>query len=192
MRPEKELAYLALVTAADEHSKESPSDGPSGGTDSTLVNDEPMEMDGDLSTSTSGKSVLGKRSTEERDLPEASESQPQPDTPATQDASVVTHAQTMDATPLSPSSDSERPIRPLRNSSQNNIQSPRASASEEQRETPIETAAGLTESALVVNSESDQSLIPPPPPLPPREHRPSMTSDMMFGESSARRGSSMN
>lgn len=181
VRPEKELAYLALVTAADEHSKETPSDGPSAGTEATLVNDEPMDMDYDVSATSSGKSVLGKRSTEERDLPEGSQEQVPVEPSATQDDAVAAVPETVESTPLSPTSDSERPIRPLRNASQNNIPSPKAP--EEQRDTSIEATAGLTESALVVDSSSPQGLVPGPPPLPPRQHRPSMTSDMMFGES---------
>jgi hypothetical protein len=181
VRPEKELAYLALVTAADEHSKETPSDGPSAGTEATLVNDEPMDMDYDVSASSSGKSVLGKRSTEERDLPEVGQDQAPVEPLEAQDVAVAAVPQTLESTPLSPTSESDRPIKPLRNVSQNNIPSPKAS--EEQRDASIDVTAGLTESALVVDSSSPQGLVPGPPPLPPRQHRPSMTSDMMFGES---------
>lgn len=190
VRPEKELAYLALVTAADEQTKPAPPDGPSGGTDTTLVNDEPMEMDSDTPASTSGKSVLGKRSTEERDLPEPNQDQQSSDAIAAQDDSQVSGSHIVESTPLSPTSDSERPIRPLRNASQNNVQSPKAP--EDQRETSIDAATGVTDSALVVEPDPTESTIPPPvpPPLPPREHRPSMTSDMMFGEDRPRSRSS--
>lgn len=182
VRPEKELAYLALVTAADEHTKEASSDRPSAGTEATLVNEEPMDLDNDVSTSSSSKSVLGKRSTEERDLPEAIETQP---TPApTEDNDSAPGLQNPASSPLSPTSEVGRPIKPLRNASQNIIQSP--GIMDVQQAAAMDTSAGVTESALVVDSVSSNEAIPPPPPLPPRQHRPSMTSDMMFGELSDR------
>lgn len=180
MRPEKELAYLALVTAADEHTKEASSDQPSAGTDVTLVNEEPMDMDHDVSASSSGKSVLGKRSTEERDLPEGGEVQPTTESKEPVDATPA--VPDIEGSPLSPRSDTGRPIKPLRNASQNNVQSP--SVMDEEPETAMDVSAGVTESALVVDSVSSSEVIPAPPPLPPRQHRPSMTSDMMFGRSS--------
>lgn len=179
VRPEKELAYLALVTAADEHIKVASSDQPSGETDMTLVNEEPMDLDQDVSASSSGKSVLGKRSTEERDLPEPNDAQP-----ALAPESIDTTSEvppTTETTPLSPVSDTGRPIKPLRNASQNNVQSP--TVMDEQRETAMDVSAGVTESALVVDSAPSPEITSIPPPLPPRQHRPSMTSDMMFGKS---------
>lgn len=179
VRPEKELAYLALVTAADEVNKDPPSDMPSGGTDSTLVNDEPMELDNDLTQTTpeAGKSVLGKRSTEERDLPEAPVTQAVGDENTSTD--TPTSAPTSKPVPLSPS-ENQRQIKPLRAASHNGVQSP--SAVEQPAPLELETAGGTAESAVVIDSEMAPDIGPMPPPLPPRQHRPSMTSDMMFGE----------
>ncbi|KAJ9115050.1 hypothetical protein QFC22_005378 [Naganishia vaughanmartiniae] len=179
VRPEKELAYLALVTAADEVNKEPPSDMPSGATDSTLVNDEPMELDGDLTQSTpaAGKSVLGKRSTEERDVPEASATETLPEKNAATDIPIS--PPTIQPLPASPS-ETQRQIKPLRAASNNGVQSP--PAMEQPPPLELETSAGIPESALVVDSETAPDVGPMPPPLPPRQHRPSMTSDMMFGQ----------
>ncbi|KAJ9104496.1 hypothetical protein QFC21_001992 [Naganishia friedmannii] len=179
VRPEKELAYLALVTAADEVNKDPPSDMPSGATDSTLVNDEPMELDNDLTQSTpeAGKSVLGKRSTEERDLPEASVTEALREGDTATD--IPASAPTTNPLPMSPS-ESHRQIKPLRATSHNGVQSP--PAVEQPAPLEMETSAGLTESALVIDPETAPEVGPMPPPLPPRQHRPSMTSDMMFGQ----------
>lgn len=181
VRPEKELAYLALVTAADEVNKDPPSDMPSGATDSTLVNDEPMEVDSELPQSSPevGKSVLGKRSTEERDLPEAPVSEASEEKNTTTD--MPTSAAMVKSLPLSPS-EMQRQIKPLRAASHNSVQSPPAT---DQPTTEVDAAAGVTESALVIDSEIAPEVGPKPPPLPPRQHRPSMTSDMMFGKSAS-------
>lgn len=211
--PELELAYLALVTSKDEEADvsttlPSTTTGTSPDTDATLVDDSippppppsnspvplPALVEPEMVTSPTSATVLGKRTSQDRDLMDV-DSQPNsrssPTIPEEVDSAMdggSDHSSHPSVSPavsplLSPLSPGRKALR--QDSFQSAARSTRAMTIEPEANIP-----SLVQEDQLESSSSTPLIpeglvtLPPKPPLPPRPiSKPSADGPMMFGES---------
>jgi ubiquitin carboxyl-terminal hydrolase 25/28 len=216
IRPAQQLAYLALVTAADESGANPPmshvtstdkviADKASASSETTLVNDAVFEpnavLEGPVAPGSNAaevtETILGKRTSQDRDHDDQMESLQERDPPgAITPSSVVAMDEGVIDSPTSPSA---RPTVRLRSrsasamitvSSASEAPSPKHETHVGEVESPRKsfdtggTSSNDTSAVMEVDDPvKAATTAPAPPPLPPRSGSMSVNVNMMFGES---------
>jgi hypothetical protein len=177
--PERNLAYLALVTASDELK---PSEVPVGNpiqATSSLADSAPAQQLSSVET------VLGKRTLEERETLD--------DTPLEEQTSteIKDEIRQIRAIPMGRSASRSLSMEPSDAAAASELPSETDKPGSQNEYLPSATAMDVDESAVVMSPMEEPSnplqgadaIKMPPPALPPRPHRASMNTDMMFGMS---------
>jgi hypothetical protein len=191
--PERNLAYLALVTASDELK---PSEVPVGNpiqATSSLADSAPAQQLSSpsnpalpaIACTTSVETVLGKRTLEERETLD--------DTPLEEQTSteIKDEIRQIRAIPMGRSASRSLSMEPSDAAAASELPSETDKPGSQNEYLPSATAMDVDESAVVMSPMEEPSnplqgadaIKMPPPALPPRPHRASMNTDMMFGMS---------